>query len=99
MTNGKTRLEMDTAVTNKSSHNISKEVLDDSLKGISEKLEEMERINETRFRKTFEKNREQCKETEKRIREEIKEAMKLQHRETRRRLERLEKKTNSGSYD
>ena len=92
--NAETEIESSSMMAIQSSLNILKDTLNESLKGISQKFEDME-CNETHFRKAIETNREQCKETEKCM----KEAMKLQHRETRRRLERLEKKTNSGYFN
>ena len=89
------RIGSATCIHKKSSFNILKDMLNESLKGISQKFEEEIR---TQSRKTTEQNKEQCKEIEKHMKE-MKETMKLQHRETRRRLERLEKKTNSGYYN
>ena len=82
-----------TGIPRTSTFNVRKDMLHESLIGISQKIEEME----TQITKATEKNKEQCKQTEKHMKE-MKETIKLQHRETRRRLERLEKKTNSGYF-
>ena len=68
---------------------------------MARKLEKVEIANETnaiQLENIVENHEAQCKETEKSIND-IKEAMKMQHREMRRRLERLEKKTNSGYFN
>ena len=75
---------------NKSSTNILKCMMTESLNGVYMKLEEIEQRNQTQFRKIIENN----KETDNRVKE-LKEAMKIQHLGIRRRFESLEKKTNS----
>ena len=77
---------------------ISKELVDK----VHQQLEEIKQNNETQFRQIVDKNNEQYKGTEKRLGKnikEIQEAIKLQHRETRRRFERLENKTNAGYFN
>ena len=77
-------------IINKSSTNILKCMMTESLNGVYRKLEEIEQSNQTQFRKIIENN----KETDNRVKE-LKEAMKIQHLGMRRRFESLEKKTNS----
>ena len=64
--------------------NDMKQMLKESLDGIYQQLDDIKQHIATEFQKN---------------KKETKEAMKLQHRETRRRLERLEKKTNSGYFN
>ena len=78
------------------------------LKDMKDQLEEIQKMNSTQFgemRKTIERNKVQYNKqymyTEKMVEKnykDVQDAMKLQHRETRRRLERLENKTNSGYF-
>ena len=83
----------------KYNHEALKEILKESLDGVYRQVEELIKQNNlTQLKQIAEKN----KETEKRIQKndkDIKEAMKIQHREIRRRLERLEKKTNAGYFN
>ena len=61
------------------------------LRCFDQKWEKVEQNIATQFRKINERNRAQCKETERQVEKdlkELKETIKLQHRETRKRLER-----------
>ena len=79
------------------------------LKDIKDQIEEIRQLNSNQFsemRNTIENNKvqhqQQCTDTEKRVEKiykEIKDTITLQHRETRRRFERLEKKTNTGHFN
>ena len=80
-------------MTNNSSLNVSQDILKQSLERMTESLEEIKKANEIDFKETNDNKGDQCEETCKCLKE-LKEAMKRQHRETRRRLQRLEKKTN-----
>ena len=67
------------------------------LKGVYQKLEEIEQKSVTKLEEIIERRKVQDKETERQVAKsitEMQETIKLQRRETRRRLERLEKKTN-----
>ena len=84
---------------NKIGKTITIDELKDSIDGMHQRLEELKETNGLEVRKTTQKFQAQYKETEKQVDTKLKDAiaaMKLQHRETRRRLERLEKKTSSG---
>ena len=91
---GQSDLENDTDIADESSLTTLTDMLKDQ-------LDEMKEANVRRFskiQKTIERYElkyiQQNNDTEKNLRE-MKEAITFQHRETRRRLERLEKKTNS----
>ena len=76
-------------------------MLKESLEEISSKLKKIERNNRTESGNMDERTKLQCKETE-RLEKNIKnlnDTMKAQHLATRRRIERLEKKTNSGYFN
>ena len=76
-------------------------VIKESLDTIYQQLEEISQNNVSQYRKISEKNKE-CQETKKRLEKNVKEmneTMKLQHSETRRRLDRLEKKSNAGYFN
>ena len=74
-----------------------KDMIKNSLEEIHQKVERIEQNNGTEIKNIVEKVDANCKEKCKggEYYKEIKESIKLQHRETRRRLERIEKKTNS----
>ena len=91
----------ESGMTTKPSLNILRDLLKESLESVTQKLEKIETANkgnEIQFQKLVENNEAQCKETEKNMKD-IKEEMKMQHRETRRRIERLEKKTSTGYFN
>ena len=79
-----------------------KDTLKESLEEVYHKLEVIEQNTQMEFRNIIQRNKEQCKETEKKVEKnikEVKETIKLQHREARRRFERLEKKANVGYFN
>ena len=87
----------------KYNHEVLKEILKESLDGVYRQVEELIKQNNlTQLKQIAEKNSQKNKETENLIQKndkDIKEAMKIQHREIRRRLERLEKKANTGYFN
>ena len=85
------------------------DLTDTSFKAIKDQIEEIRQLNLKQFseiRTTIEntkvQHQQQCTDTEKQVEKiykEIKNTITLQHRETRRRFERLEKKTNTGHFN
>ena len=89
--------EISLDVTDASLTNTLKDMLNEALQGVHLQLEEIKQANATQFRQNFANNTARCKETETHVENRLKEmneTIKIQHRETRRRFERLEKKTN-----
>ena len=74
------------------------DILKESLESVYRKLEEIEQNNANQFRKITEQNKETEQHVDKSLKE-MKETMKLQHRETRRRLDKCEEKTNPGIFN
>ena len=95
-------IEKYTCAMNDSVVNSLKDMLQESLDGVYSQLDEIKQDNATQFKKIFENSKEEGDQADNRVEnslKEMKEAIKIQHRETRRRLENLEKKTNSGYFN
>ena len=77
------------------------EILKDMFKEVYQELDEIKR-DASQTRESFKSNNEQQKEMEKQIAKidkKMEETIRLQHLETKRRFERLEKKTNAGYFN
>ena len=81
-----------------------RDTLESSLDKVYQQLQEIKEKNASQSGQNsehYKRTEERCKETEKIIEKkdkEMKEEIKLQHRETRRRLDKLEKKTSAGYF-
>lgn len=79
------------------------DMVEQSLQGMQQQLEgQRKQIYATDLSERIAKNKTQNNETEKCVEQDLKslkETIKLQHRETRRRLEKVEKKTNAGHLE
>ena len=84
-------------------HTLVQDIVEKSLQGMQQQLEgQMKQIYATDISERIAKNKAQNNETEKCVEQDLKslkETIKRQHRETRRRLQKVEKKTNAAHFE